>query len=820
MSDNNDAPLALVTNEATNNSTVSIPQTDPQEAIRFLKWHRPEGPWHLAGFLPDGGKPKFKVFNLGQEEELCAWLEENNKTRNCYYTCNSLVNYSDSKPSESDVASMDFLQLDCDPRAGEDAMSERIRIREVFEKKMGKRPSALIFSGNGYQGFWRLASPVPVINDPDKREDCKLYNKKLAADSDGDKCHSLEHLFRLPGTTNWPDENKRERGCVPTLATITWLEDSTYDLSQFEKAQSVEKKKPKAGKRQSSGNLADKHFEDHQQSLADALEAWDRLPAAIDDLPERVMHIMLCGAPANQCNGSEPEAGVNRSAQCVSFAAQALREGVDPAKIAGALLNPEYRISDHCLKPGSDSERAAERAVGEAISKLDEDGHVFRGDYMETAKAFLDQSPDLIHTEDKFYTYHGPHYMETEPKTMRRWVREFLNGCVIEKDGVRVPLNPRRAMIAEVIEAVEDATLVPRNTLQSPCWIGDGPDSVLPVTNGLLDLDTGKLLDSTPKFFTTAKPMIKFDPAAKCPLWHEKLKEVLEADQRDLLQEIFGYLITRDTSEQKMFLLVGPMRGFKGTALRVIKGLVGEENYGVLDTDGIQKSDFALQPLIGKTIAAVPDMRLDRRSGPALVKSLLNISGEDDVAVNRKYATHWSGRLNVRVIIGTNDVPEFSESSAALANRLVTVVFTKSFIGQEDKELTDKLMKELSGILNWAMVGLKRLREEGRFTMTKAAKKAVVEIHKAGNPIVEFAEEYCTLGADQKVVKSDLRYAVNAWLVAQGRLPLDETWLSKHLFGAFPHLKAPSDNYRIKVDERRVRGYRGIGLNPPPKRTF
>jgi putative DNA primase/helicase len=37
-----------------------------------------------------------------------------------------------------------------------------------------------------------------------------------------------------------------------------------------------------------------------------------------------------------------------------------------------------------------------------------------------------------------------------------------------------------------------------------------------------------------------------------------------------VLGEIFGYMLTADTSQRKIFLLVGPTRGGKGTIGRVL----------------------------------------------------------------------------------------------------------------------------------------------------------------------------------------------------------------------------------------------------------
>jgi putative DNA primase/helicase len=61
----------------------------------------------------------------------------------------------------------------------------------------------------------------------------------------------------------------------------------------------------------------------------------------------------------------------------------------------------------------------------------------------------------------------------------------------------------------------------------------------------------------------------------------------------------------------------------------------------------------------------------------------------------------------------TNELPRFSDSSGALAGRFVILRMTESFYGKEDTGLTQRLLAELPGILNWAIEGWHRLRERG-----------------------------------------------------------------------------------------------------------
>src|SRR6202023_2117735 len=94
----------------------------------------------------------------------------------------------------------------------------------------------------------------------------------------------------------------------------------------------------------------------------------------------------------------------------------------------------------------------------------------------------------------------------------------------------------------------------------------------------------------------------------------------------------------------------------------------------------------------------------------SISECLLAVSGEDTVTIDRKYKSTWTGRLQTRFILLSNELPRIADASGALANRFIVLMMTKTFIGNEDIELTAKLLRELPGILNWAIEGYRRLR--------------------------------------------------------------------------------------------------------------
>jgi putative DNA primase/helicase len=284
------------------------------------------------------------------------------------------------------------------------------------------------------------------------------------------------------------------------------------------------------------------------------------------------------------------------------------------------------------------------------------------------------------------------------------------------------------------------------------------------------------------------------------------------------LQEWFGYLLTPDTRQQKILMMVGPKRSGRGTIARVLKALVGAGNV-VNPTLATLARPFGLAALIDKPVAVFPDARLSSRpDNAAIVECLLSISGEDDQTIDRKHLPAWTGRLPTRFVLISNELPRLRDASGALASRLILLRFTRSFYDREDTGLFDRLRRELPGILLWAIAGWDRLRRRGRFVQPRSGRELLEAMEDLGSPISAFLRDRCVLGPEAFVPVAELYESWRSWCLEQGREAIgDEPSFGRDLRAAAPGVF--KSRFR-REGGARVAHYRGIrlrmALDPEP----
>jgi putative DNA primase/helicase len=443
-------------------------------------------------------------------------------------------------------------------------------------------------------------------------------------------------------------------------------------------------------------------------------------------------------------------------------------------------------------------------------------------DPLNTARIFVERhytwkgQRTLYHHGGAFHAWTGSHYPMADEAEIRAALYHFLDKA--ERPGKkRTPFQPNRTRVGDVLDALRAETIL-SGSARPPAWLAEAPTDLLaaemlPCANGLLHLPTLELIEHTPAFFALNALPYAYERQAPEPAeWLRFLGALWPTDREAIstLQEIAGYLLSTDTRQQKLFLLVGPKRSGKGTIARVLTGLLGQENVAGPTLAGLA-GNFGLAPLIGRTLAIVSDARLGARADQsAIAERLLSISGEDALTIDRKHLPAWTGRLGTRFLILSNELPRIGDTSGALASRFIVLTLRESFYGREDPGLTDRLLGELPGILNWAIEGWRRLTDRGYFLQPASSADAIDQLEDLASPLSAFLRERAIVAPEREVHCDHLFNAWSDWCKAQGRdHPGTKQTFGRDLRAALPRLAISQPRSETGNRERL---YQGIGL--------
>jgi len=276
-------------------------------------------------------------------------------------------------------------------------------------------------------------------------------------------------------------------------------------------------------------------------------------------------------------------------------------------------------------------------------------------------------------------------------------------------------------------------------------WPGeeqDGERQTLSFNNGLLIMDgkssQPKLVEHTPRYFSLTRLPYDYDPDADCPKWRRFLTEVTEDDNEriELLSQWAGYLLIPNNLRQKFLLIAGNGQNGKTVFSSILERMVGLDNVSHVPLSQFS-NQFALSSTLGKVLNSSSESSgvLDKFAET----TLKSYTSGDRMTFQRKYKDPVHDFPTAKIMISTNQLPQFTDKSSGVWRRLLFVPFERSFPEHlQNPNLADELSAELSGIFNWAFEGLKSLMQAGRFITPKKCSTAIEQYRRDVNPARAF----------------------------------------------------------------------------------
>lgn len=309
--------------------------------------------------------------------------------------------------------------------------------------------------------------------------------------------------------------------------------------------------------------------------------------------------------------------------------------------------------------------------------------------------------------------------------------------------------NASRNTTLEVIEHVKRSTLTPRTSF-------DENKNLLCLNNHVLDLETLETTPHSPDYNLLVKIPVIYNPEATCPKINQFLKEVLGPKDIPAFEEQAGYCLYRDYPIHKAFMHVGPGANGKSTALNVLKTLLGKDNYVSVSLHKLLTNRFAPASLYGKLANIYADLPNKDISNTDIFKIL---TGRDSITTERKFRDEFTFTNYSKQIFSANQVPKTYEDTDAYFRRWRIINYPNKFEGdQEDTKLLEKITtpEELSGFLNLAIAGLKRLLKNGEFTNSQTTEQVREEYIRKSDSVGAFIMDQIEISPEDFIPKKEL----------------------------------------------------------------
>jgi len=287
--------------------------------------------------------------------------------------------------------------------------------------------------------------------------------------------------------------------------------------------------------------------------------------------------------------------------------------------------------------------------------------------------------------------------------------------------------------------------------------------NLIPLQNGVYNLKEEKLQPHDAKYNFTFILPTHYDKDKKPKVFLKFLKEAMYPDDIPLMKKWFGFQIYRHYFLKKAVIILGEKDTGKTVLLNVLTEFIGEKNKTGLPLQKLSSgSDFNKLSLKGKHSNIFDELTTqDLRDGGGFKMAV----GDGYISGEEKFGEYSQFRNFAKHTFATNKIPSVKDNDdMAYFSRWMIFRFDNRPT-KIDPFLIKKLttQKELSGILNWALEGLKELLKEGSFNYGKEEREIKKIMELSGAPLFKFSEEVLENKDKGIITKDDMFTIYTLW---------------------------------------------------------
>lgn len=750
-----------------------------------------------------------KFYDNTELDAMRQYLKKTSKTKDVYFGCGLLSDKQlKGRGKYQDILGLPGFWMDLDIQS--DVHKSNFyptTIKESYKilKEFPLAPTIIISSGYGLHVLW-LFDKLWIFLNEDERKQASVLSGKFQDSIIAifkkhgytlDKTADLTRVLRIHGTLN----HKKEPAVLVRRLKTKDDQMRRYTLEEIENA--IEEFKPKLKSRllPKPREITKNNYPDSQVEKILAGCQWFRhcqTDASTLSEPEwffLLTIVAFCENPLQWAYKLSSEYDGFSQEETMGRVMRIRRTWTKPVSCNYIAENFDYEYCKSCphkvkspFQLGIDKSDDTLKLIGFGF---DDEGRI-RSLNGNVFSRYILHRYKLIYTESGFFfEYFNGVWHRLEHNQLFRKNRNLVHEFVPDFWTKRIEDNYFEALKRE-------APVKSLNTNRN----------YLNLNNGMLELNTFKFVPHSSEFYSSIQLPISFDEEAKCPEFNKFLDDIFEGDKQRIriIKELLGYCLTADTSAQKAFFFYGQGSNGKSLLTEVFLSLCGVQNTSAIPLEELGNS-FNRYELVDKLL----NMTTENEVSPAGLNTapFKAIVSGDPIQVEKKYEQSFMYRPFCKLIYSLNTLPYSRDKSWGFQRRLIVIPFNRTFRETEAdfknyNELRSNLLKELPGILNQALKGLKRLRKNNYvFSYSRSIKELQTEYKQVLNPYSQFVAEMIKQGNETDKISNETMHRVfENWCLANGHKKLASSSNLKRLIEIRNALKD------AKIDFRHGKGYK------------
>ena len=301
----------------------------------------------------------------------------------------------------------------------------------------------------------------------------------------------------------------------------------------------------------------------------------------------------------------------------------------------------------------------------------------------------------------------------------------------------------------------------------------DSDPYLLATKECLINLKTHELKDFSPEIIMFNKIPVKYDKDAKCPKILKFLADILETKEDiELVEEIIGFSLVNDYFMEKAIMFLGNGRNGKSKLLQLMKTFFGLENTCSVRLQEMNTQSSSIWELHNKFVNLAGDLSNTSLKETGLFKET---TGRDPIQAKRKYKNDLKFTNTATHIFACNELPRVYDYSEGFWSRWVLIKFPYTFLEEKEynslnvEQRKNKKIRnpdiindilsdnELSGLLNLAIAGLKRVQKQKSFSHSSSAEEVRNTWVRQSDSFTAFAMDFLEEDYDGTISKNLMR---------------------------------------------------------------